>query len=103
MNVLLGIIWRIILDDPVHCWDVQPSGRHISAQQDPLVRLAELKEGAGALLLLLLAVDVFHWDVNVVEQLTVVQAQRAKYQITVSSGIMTCDTPYQASAPLTYN
>jgi hypothetical protein len=35
--------------------------------------LAELEKGAGALGLLLLAVDVFDWDVDVVEQLTAME------------------------------
>jgi hypothetical protein len=70
VDVLLGVIWGVVLDDPVHCRDVQATRCHVCAQQDALVRLAELKEGAGALLLLLLAVDVLHRDVDVVEQLT---------------------------------
>lgn len=69
VDVLLGIIWWVILDDPVHCGDVQATSRHISAQQDALVCLAELKKGGGALGLLLFAVDVLHGDVDVVEQL----------------------------------
>jgi len=69
VDVLLGVIRWVILDDPVHCWNVQPTCGNISAQQDALVSLAELKKGAGALGLLLLAVNVLDWYVNVVEQL----------------------------------
>lgn len=77
MNVLLGVIWWVILDDPVNCRNVQATRSNIRAQQDALVRLAELKEGAGALRLLLLAVDVLHRDVNVVEQFTAGQGTHA--------------------------
>lgn len=51
----LGVVRRIVLDDPVHLWDVQPSGGHVSAQQDPRVGVAELEEGGGAFGLLLFA------------------------------------------------
>ena len=53
-------------------WDVEAAGGHIGAQQDAGLCLAELEEGGGPLLLLLLAVDVLHGDVHVVEQLSVV-------------------------------
>ena len=33
MNVFLGVIGRVILKNPVHFRDVQPSGCHISTQQ----------------------------------------------------------------------
>jgi hypothetical protein len=42
----------------VPTWDVEPSGCHVCTQQDALLCGAELKEGGGAPLLLLLAVDV---------------------------------------------
>lgn len=50
----LGVVGGVVLDDPVHLGDVQSSGGHVRAQQDPRVRVAELKEGGGALGLLLL-------------------------------------------------
>lgn len=50
----LGVIRGVVLDDPVHLGDVQTSGRHVRAQQDARVRVAELEEGGGALRLLLL-------------------------------------------------
>lgn len=37
------------LDDPVDRGDVEAAGRHIRAQQDAAVGLAELEEGGGAL------------------------------------------------------
>lgn len=51
----LGVVWGVVLDDPVHLRDVQPSSCHVSTQQDPRVRVAELEEGGGAFGLLLLA------------------------------------------------
>lgn len=51
----LGVVRRIVLDDPVHLWDVQPSGGHVSAQQDPRIGVAELEECGGSFGLLLLA------------------------------------------------
>jgi hypothetical protein len=69
MNVFLWIIRGIVLDDPVHGGDVQATRSNVCAQQDALVCLAELEEGGGALGLLLLAVNVLHGYVNVVEQL----------------------------------
>ena len=47
------------------------SGRHICAEKDARVRVAELKEGGGPLGLLLLPVDAHHRQVDVVEQLVV--------------------------------
>ncbi len=51
----LGVIWGVVLDDPVHLRDVQPSSCHISTQQDAWVSVAELEEGGGTFGLLLLA------------------------------------------------
>lgn len=50
----LGVIWWIVLDDPVHLGDVQTSGSHVRAQQDARVGVTELEEGGGSLGLLLL-------------------------------------------------
>ena len=68
MNVLFWVIRRVVLHDPVHRRDVQPSGSHVRAEQDALVLLAELEEGRGSLLLLLFAVDVHHRNVNIIQQ-----------------------------------
>ncbi len=51
----LGVIWRVVLDDPVHLGDVQPSCCNVSTQQDARVSVAELEEGGGAFGLLLLS------------------------------------------------
>ena len=71
MNVLLDIQRRIVLDDPVDSWNVEPSRSNVSAQQNTLLELAELVERGRPLLLLLLAVNVHHWDVHVVEEVGV--------------------------------
>lgn len=54
VDVFLGVIWGVILYDPVHLGDVQASGRHVGTQQDARVSVTELKEGGGTLRLLLL-------------------------------------------------
>lgn len=51
----LGVIWGVVLDDPVHLRDVQPSSRHVGTQQDARVSVAELEEGGGTFGLLLLS------------------------------------------------
>lgn len=51
----LGVIWGVVLDDPVHLRDVEPSSCHVSTQQDAGVGVAELEEGGGTFGLLLLA------------------------------------------------
>lgn len=87
MDVLLWIIWWVVLYDPVNCRNIQPTSRHVCAQQDALVRLAEFKEGAGALGLLLLAVNVLHRDVNVVEQLTAAKKGAKQWQKVQGGGV----------------
>lgn len=42
VDVLSRIVGRVVLDDPVHCRDVQPPCCHVSAQEDPLLRLPSL-------------------------------------------------------------
>lgn len=71
VDVLLGVIWGIILDDPVDLRDVQAPGSHICTEQDPGVSITELEEGGGPLGLLLLPVDGHDGQVDVVEQLVV--------------------------------
>lgn len=51
----LGIIRWVILDDPVHLGDIQPSGSYVSTQQNARVGVAELEEGCGSFGLLLLS------------------------------------------------
>ena len=45
VNVFLGVVWRVILYDPVHCRNIQPARCHVCTQQDALFGLAELQEG----------------------------------------------------------
>jgi len=51
-----------------HLGDIETAGGHVSTEQDALVCLAEVKEGRGALLLLLLAVDIRRLDIDIVQQ-----------------------------------
>ena len=60
MNVLLGIIWRIVLDDPVDQRNVETARRHIRAQQYAALGIGELEEGLRAFGLLLLALFLYH-------------------------------------------
>ena len=69
MNVLLGVIRGVELDDPVHGRNVQATSRNVCTQQDASLSLAELEEGGRPFLLLLLAVDVLYRDVHIVQQL----------------------------------
>jgi len=71
VDVIIGIIWGVVLDNPVHLWKVEASLRHIRTQEDAVTCLTELEVGACALLLLLLTVDVFNGNINVVEQVRV--------------------------------
>lgn len=71
MDVFPDIVGRIKLDDPINALDVETSGGHISAEEDSSLIVAELIEGVQSLLLLLLAVDVHNFDVNIVEKIIV--------------------------------
>ena len=66
VDVLFGVVRRIILDDPVHRRDVQPPRRHIRAKQDRLLRILELVERVRPLGLLLPPVDAEDINVNIV-------------------------------------
>ena len=71
MDVVVGIIWGVVLDHPVHFGEVQAALGDICAEEDSTFSLEELQVSAGALLLLLLAMNVAHLDVNVVQQVAV--------------------------------
>lgn len=71
VDVIIGIIWGVVLDNPVNLWKVEASLCHIRTQEDAIACLAELKVGARALLLLLLAMDIFNRNVNIVKQIWV--------------------------------
>ncbi len=53
--VLLRVVRRVELYDPVHVRDVQSPGGHVGAEQGALIGVAVLEEGRRALGLLLLA------------------------------------------------
>ena len=71
MDVVVRVIGRVVLDDPVDFRKVQASLRDIRAEQNALISLAKLKIGARSLLLLLLSMDVLNGYVHVVEQVRV--------------------------------
>ena len=90
VDVVARVVRRVELDDPVDGRDlprrqlpddrrahrtrphVQTPRGDVGADERPLGRVAELEEGVGPLLLLLLSVQVQHRQVDVVEQLGVV-------------------------------
>mmetsp|Transcript_19410 Transcript_19410/g.55435 ORF Transcript_19410/g.55435 Transcript_19410/m.55435 type:complete len:231 (-) Transcript_19410:943-1635(-) len=76
VDVLLRIIRRVELDDPVHVGDVEAAGRDVSAQQSATLGVHKLEEGGGALLLLLTAVDVFDREVHVLQERRIVSHGR---------------------------
>lgn len=49
----LRIIRWVVLDDPVHLRDIQPSCSYVGTQQNARVGVAELEEGGGSFGLLL--------------------------------------------------
>ena len=57
------------MDDPVNRRNVETTRRHVRTEEDPAALAAELEEGGRPFLLLLLAVDVHHRNVNVVQKL----------------------------------
>ena len=72
VNVVSGVIRRVELDDPVNGRNIETTSSNVCADQGSSLRVAEFKECIGALLLLLLAVEVEHRQVDVVEELRVV-------------------------------
>ena len=57
VDVFLGIVRRVELDDPVDVGDVQASRCHVCAQEDAGVRVAKLEEGRRPFGLLLFALQ----------------------------------------------
>ena len=43
VDVLLGVVRRVVLHDPVHVRDIQAAGSHVRTQQDPRVSIAILQ------------------------------------------------------------
>ena len=72
MDVVARVVGGVVLDDPVDGGDVEAAGCDVGAEEGTLGGVAEFEEGVGAFLLLLLAVQVQHREVDVVEQFAVV-------------------------------
>lgn len=72
VNVVPRVIGRVKLNNPVHSGDIQASSSHVSANQGTLLGVAKFEEGVGALLLFLLAVQLEHRQINVVQKLGVI-------------------------------
>lgn len=72
VDVVARVVGGVVLDDPVDGGDVEAAGGDVGAEEGPLGGVAEFEEGVGAFLLLLLAVQVQHGEVDVVEQFAVV-------------------------------
>jgi len=68
MDIVIRIIRRVELNDPVDLREIKTSLGDIRAEKNARLSLAEFEIGRCALLLLLLAMDVLHWDIDVVEQ-----------------------------------
>lgn len=71
VDIIIRIIGRIKLDNPVNLWEIKASLSDICAKEDSFFSLAELKVCGCALLLFLFTVNVLHGDVNIVEQVRV--------------------------------
>lgn len=60
--------WWLVLQSTYHSRNVKSAGSYISTQQDALLRLAEVKEGSGSFLLLLLSMDIKAIHLNISEK-----------------------------------
>jgi len=67
VNVVSRVIRRVELDNPVNSGNVETTGSHVGTDQSSCLCVAEFEESVGAFLLLLLAVQIKHGEVNVVE------------------------------------
>ena len=72
VNVISGVIRRVELHNPVNGRNIQTTRCNIGTDQSALLGVAEFEKGVCALLLLLLAVEIQHGQVNVVEEFGVV-------------------------------
>jgi hypothetical protein len=68
VDVIIWIIGRVVLDNPVNFGEVKTSLSDIGAKEDSGFGLAKLKVCACPLLLLLFPVDVFNWNIDVVKK-----------------------------------
>lgn len=72
VDVFFRVVRWIVLHNPIHCRYVKSARSYVSAKENGLVFFAELEEGRGPLLLLLLAVNVHHRNIDVIEELRVI-------------------------------
>mmetsp|Transcript_2587 Transcript_2587/g.9978 ORF Transcript_2587/g.9978 Transcript_2587/m.9978 type:complete len:386 (-) Transcript_2587:812-1969(-) len=82
MDVLLGLVWRIELNDPIDLRDVEAARSHICAAKDALLGRAEIVVRGASGRLLLLTVNALDGHVDVIQQLVVkldCVASREKY------------------------
>lgn len=59
------------MDNPINVREVKTSLSNIGAEKNTRFSLGKFKVSSSSLLLLLLAMDVLHWNINVVKQVTV--------------------------------
>jgi len=71
MNVIIRIIWRVELHDPVDVREIKTTLSNIGAKKDASFTLTEFEIGRCSLRLLLLAVDVLDGNINVVEEVAI--------------------------------
>mmetsp|Transcript_55579 Transcript_55579/g.119984 ORF Transcript_55579/g.119984 Transcript_55579/m.119984 type:complete len:282 (+) Transcript_55579:384-1229(+) len=72
VDVLLGLIGRVKLANPVHLRNVEASRRHVRAEEDALLGRTKLVVRRTPGGLLFVAVDALHRHIDVVKQLIVV-------------------------------
>ncbi|KAI9881319.1 MAG: hypothetical protein M1823_006666 [Watsoniomyces obsoletus] len=68
VDVVLGVIRRVELDNKVHSRDIQASSSNVSADKNAVFGIAELEESVGPLLLFEIAVEFENREINVVEE-----------------------------------
>ena len=68
VDIVIGIIGRVKLHNPVDLGEIKTSLSNICAEKDSCLSLTEFKVSGCSLLLLLFAMDVLDWDIDVVEQ-----------------------------------
>ena len=71
VDIVIRIIGRVKLDDPINFREIKTTLRNISAQKYAFLSLTELEIGGCALLLLLFAVNVLDRNIDIVEQIRV--------------------------------
>jgi len=71
VDVIIWIIWRVKLNNPVNFWKVKTTLCNISTKEDTGLSLTELKVGASTFLLLLLTMNIFYRNIDIVKQIWV--------------------------------